>query len=182
MNDYKDILIVGGGLVGASLACALEPLGLQISISESKPFANKHQASFDERTIAITWSSRQFLKAIGVWDEISHDACSIKSIHVSDRGRICMTRLDSSLINTEALGYVIPSRTIGQCLVNRLHTSSSIHYQTPATAKSVQLASDSATIFFEDSQNSISTSLLVIADGGRSSLADQIGIQKSTKH
>ena len=84
MDKKNDILIIGGGLVGASLACALENLGLRITIVESTPFDSPAQPSFDERTIAITWSSRQIFEAIGVWQEIVSTAHPINRIHVSE--------------------------------------------------------------------------------------------------
>jgi 2-octaprenyl-6-methoxyphenol hydroxylase len=181
MTDRDDVLIVGGGLVGASLACALAPLGLRITVVESIPFESDTQPSFDERTIAITWSSRRVFEAINVWDEIACDAHTIRSIHVSDRGHAGMVRLDCSLIDTEALGYVIPTRSIGQALVKRLRKTSSIRYLAPANAINLKITADAAVINCEDVSSPLSASLLVIADGGRSSLGCKAGITKTEK-
>jgi 2-octaprenyl-6-methoxyphenol hydroxylase len=182
MTDRDDVLIVGGGLVGASLACALAPLGLRITVVESIPFDDDTHPSFDERTIAITWSSRRVFEAIGLWEEIACDAHSIRSIHVSDRGHAGMVRLHCSLINTEALGYVIPTRSIGRALVKRLQKFSSIRYLTPVNAINLEITDDAAVVDCEGVSSPLSASLLVIADGGRSPLGPKAGIAKTEKH
>jgi 2-octaprenyl-6-methoxyphenol hydroxylase len=137
-----DVVIIGGGLVGASLALALEPLELSIDVLESIPFNHDSQPSFDERTIALTFSSRRVFEAIGIWSEIATDACPIHSIHVSDQGHFGCTHLDRSLINADALGYVVPSRTLGHALLNRLQNSISIRYHAPAVVASLQTDGD----------------------------------------
>ena len=153
---------MGGGLGGASLACALAPLGLRITVVESIPFEDDTHPSFDERSIAITWSSRLVFEAIGLWEEIACDAHTIRSIHVSDRGHAGMVRLDCSLINTEALGYVIPTRSIGRSLVNRLQESSSIRYLTPANAINLEITDDAAVVDCEGVSSPLSASLLLV--------------------
>jgi len=60
--------------VGASLACALEPLGLKITVLEERPLNSDQQPSFDERTIALTYGSRQIFDAIGIWQAIEMQA------------------------------------------------------------------------------------------------------------
>jgi 2-octaprenyl-6-methoxyphenol hydroxylase len=181
MTERDDVLIVGGGLVGASLACALSPLGLRITIVESIPFEDDSQSSFDERTIAITWSSRQVFEAIGLWEEIACDAHPIRSIHVSDKGHAGMVRLHCSLLKTEALGYVIPTRSIGRALVKRLEEISSIRYLAPANAVNLEITTDAAVVDCEGISSPLIASLLVIADGGRSPLAPKAGISKTKK-
>ena len=105
------VTIVGGGLAGASLACALEPLDLDITVLEATPLHHDSQPSFDERTIALTYSSKRVLEGIGIWPEITSDAGPIHRIHISNRGHSGFARLDRSLIGTDALGYVKPPRT-----------------------------------------------------------------------
>ena len=181
MTNHVDVVIIGGGLVGASLACALEPLGLRITVLESVAFDSDAQPSFDERTIAITWSSRQVLEAVGIWHEISEDANPIFSIHVSDRGQMGMIRLHCSMINTEALGYVLPARSLGRILAQRLHNSECTRFLIPATAVDAQVTDDAVIIELEDTPHTLTTSLLVIADGGRSTLREKVGIRKVEK-
>ena len=181
MNTNDHVLIVGGGLVGASLACALEPLGLRITVVESTSIKDQDQASFDDRSVAITWSSRQIFTAIDIWKDIADLAHPIRSIHVSDRGHVGATHLDCSLINTEALGYVIPTRIIGQALVDRMNASSSIQLLVPAQAKSIDLSDNTVVVECDGLQQPNPASLLVLADGGRSTLASASGVTKKGK-
>ena len=116
MPSRSDVAIIGGGLVGTSLALALAPLKLSIDVIEAVSPDDSEQPSFDARTIALTWSSRQILDAIGAWPALAEKASPIHSIHVSNQGHSGITRLDRALINTEALGYVLPSRCLGQVL------------------------------------------------------------------
>ncbi|MEO1846913.1 MAG: FAD-dependent monooxygenase, partial [Pseudomonadota bacterium] len=82
----QHVTIVGGGLVGASLACALEPLDIDITVLEATLFDDEAQSSFDERTIALTFSSRRVLDGIGIWPQIAAQAGPIHRIHISNRG------------------------------------------------------------------------------------------------
>ncbi|MDP6291177.1 MAG: hypothetical protein QF636_04440, partial [Arenicellales bacterium] len=93
------------------------------------------QPSFDERTIALTFSSRRVLDGIGIWPQIAAQAGPIHRIHISNRGHGGIARLDRRLIGTEALGYVIPSRVLGKALTTRLRESGRIDYRCPANAQ-----------------------------------------------
>ena len=181
MAHATDVVIIGGGLVGASLALALEPLELSIDVLESIPFNHDAQPSFDERTIALTFSSRRVFEAIGIWSEIATDACPIHSIHVSDQGHFGSTHLDRSLINTDALGYVVPSRTLGHALLNRLQDSITIRYHAPAVVASLQTDGDFVNVQVNNASGDRKARLAVLADGGRSPLGQQIGIRRLEK-
>ncbi len=66
-SSQYDVAIIGGGLVGASLSCALSPLGLKIALVEAVPFRARSQPSYDDRTLALSASSCQILKGLGIW-------------------------------------------------------------------------------------------------------------------
>ena len=91
-----DAAIVGGGMVGASLAVALAPLGLRVALIETHPHDSAAQPSFDERTTALSNGSRRILETLGVWAEIESQATPIHKIHVSDRGRFGFARIDAA--------------------------------------------------------------------------------------
>jgi 2-octaprenyl-6-methoxyphenol hydroxylase len=115
-----DIAIIGGGLVGASLALALQAgakaRGWRILLVE--PFApgDTYQPSYDARSSALSFGSRQIYQRLGVWQEISRRAEPIKQIHVSDRGRFSTARLSAMEEGVPALGYVVENAWLGQCL------------------------------------------------------------------
>jgi len=182
MADHDDVLIVGGGLAGASLACALLPLGIKITVIEAIPPYKSEQPSFDERTLALTWGSKQVLQAISLWANIVHDAHPIRSIEVSEDKGNRVVHLDASLIGIEALGYVIPTRTIGEALVNQLKEESAVRYLSPLEAESVKIKSDHVILRCKGHTEQISGRLLVIADGGRSTLSAMIGSKKRERY
>ena len=174
----SSVTIVGGGLAGASLACALEPLALDITVLESVPFESNSQPSFDERTIALTWSSRQVLDAIGIWQDTQALAGPIHRIHISNRGHTGITRLDRRLIGVDALGYVVPTRVLGQALAERLKASTHIDYRSPARAVDLDITGDAVSVRIAGEQTPVTSQLVVIADGGRSPLRELAGIRE----
>ena len=90
-----DVVIVGGGMVGASFALALRATRLRVLLVESIPADSAAQPSFDERTTALGNGSRQIFESLGVWSAMAADAAAIRSIHVSDAGRFGVARLDA---------------------------------------------------------------------------------------
>ncbi|HSW52385.1 MAG TPA: FAD-dependent monooxygenase, partial [Sulfuricaulis sp.] len=81
MKDNFDILIIGGGLVGASLACALRVTPLRIGVIEAVPLAASAQPSYDDRTLALAWGSKKVFEGMGVWNEVAPEATPIERIH-----------------------------------------------------------------------------------------------------
>ena len=88
-----DVLIVGGGLVGASLACALEGSGLSVAIIEAFPLKASSQPCYDDRTVALSYGSRIIFESMGLWPLMVDQVEAIKTIHISDRGHFGATRL-----------------------------------------------------------------------------------------
>jgi 2-polyprenyl-6-methoxyphenol hydroxylase-like FAD-dependent oxidoreductase len=85
MNPY-DILIVGGGLVGASLVRALQGRGLRIAVVEAVQFETRIEAGYDDRAIALAHGTQRIFSSLGFWNDLADDATPIHRIHVSDRG------------------------------------------------------------------------------------------------
>ncbi len=173
-----DVVIVGGGLVGASLAVALETSGLSIAVME--PRASRDQPSFDERTVALTYLARQIYTGMGVWAQIAaHQVQPILEIHISDRGHFGMTHLRNTDVGVPALGYVVATRVLGEALHQRLRQSAAIDLFCPAEVERVQpRARDNLlTVCHRQQAVTLQAGLVVLADGGRSNLGAQIGVQ-----
>ena len=181
-----DVLIIGGGLVGASLACALELAGKKVAVIESHAFDTDSQPSYDDRTVALSFGSRQILDALGIWHELSQFAEPIKTIHISDRGHFGVTRLKHSEEKVEALGYVAENRGVGKVLYQRIQNSENINLFCPAQLTSLVQQSDYVSVGFEqDGQTqtqSIEAQLVVAADGVTSQVRKmlQIGISEQS--
>src|SRR5258707_13294270 len=114
MTDTRvDVAIIGGGMVGASLAVALAGTGISTMLVEGVAPGAKSQPSFDDRTTALGNASRRIFQALGVWERIAPEAAAIRCIHVSDAGRFGIARLNATEQGIDAFGYVVSNRVIG---------------------------------------------------------------------
>jgi len=176
--DY-DVVIVGGGMVGASLALALIHTPLRILVIEAFEPESGQQPSFDERTSALGNGSRQVFEALGLWDRLLPDAAPIRRIHVSDAGHFGFARLDAAQFGQAAIGYVVPNRVIGRELWGALRRAARIDVRMPARVTRVQPAADTATVEFTDDRGAqrVSARLVVAADGAQSLVRAAAGIE-----
>jgi 2-octaprenyl-6-methoxyphenol hydroxylase len=178
-----DIAIIGGGMVGASLAVALAPLNIRIALIEAVPHDSALQPSFDERTTALSNGSRRILESLGTWPGVSSAATAIRKIHVSDQGRFGFARIDAAEQGLEAIGYVVPNRTLGRELWAQLQAGSSVRDGAlriicPARVVQVEagLGSVALTIDAAGESIGIEAKLVVAADGAHSSVRDALGV------
>ena len=181
-TDY-DLIIIGGGLVGASLACALSESSLRIAIIEAFPFKSddsEYQPAFDARSVALSYTSKQVFEGMGLWSSINTlGVAPIKKIHISDRGHAGITRLNAEDENVEALGYVVETRVIGKALFKALNKQKNVTLIAPAKLKNFELSLDSASAIIEHNGESktLTAKLLVAADGGDSVVRRLSGVR-----
>ncbi|WP_313550004.1 2-octaprenyl-6-methoxyphenyl hydroxylase [Pseudomonas sp.] len=172
------VAIIGGGLVGASLALSLQELararGWKIVMVE--PFApgDAFQPSYDARSSALSYGSRLIYERLGVWKALAERAEAIKHIHVSDRGRFGAARLDAAEQRVDALGYVIENAWLGHCLWHALDRDI-IEWRCPAEVRRLVAEPDGYTLTLDD-DSELTCDLAVLADGGRSALREQLSI------
>lgn len=173
-----DIVIIGGGMVGATMAVALSGQGLRIAIVEAFPFRSDQQPSYDARSIALAYGSHKIFDAIGVWDDMHDDATKIHKIHISDQGQFGVARLDAEQEGVDALGYVIENRVIGGALMKRLEQCEDVTLMCPAKIEAVSYEENKlvASIATDDGVISIHTQLLIAADGGNSQVRKLLDI------
>ena len=190
MSDKKnntdfDIMIIGGGLVGASLACALSQAetSLRIAIVEAYPFKvadTEYQPAFDARSVALSYTSKKIFDGIGLWPFINQlGVAAIKNIHVSDRGHAGVTRLSAASENIDALGYVVETRVIGQALFKVLAEQKNVSVIAPAKLKDFELSTDSTEVIVEQEgeNKKLKAQLLVAADGDDSVVRRLSGVR-----
>jgi 2-octaprenyl-6-methoxyphenol hydroxylase len=177
-----DVVISGGGLVGASLALALSQLKLQTLLIEASPFGAPEQPSFDERTTALSNGSRRIFAGLGVWPLLEREATSIKRIHISDRGRFGFARLAAEDHGVNALGYVITNRVMGAALWRRLEEEG-VNILAPARVRSSHVQEQHRIVecqLPDGTTQEIQARLAIAADGARSVLRESAGIAATT--
>jgi 2-polyprenyl-6-methoxyphenol 4-hydroxylase len=191
IKQQVDVAIVGGGMVGASLALLLSSLklGWRIQVIEAFPMttatAAELQSSFDARSTALSHSSREIFEILGLWQNLHPKLAEIRDVHVSDRGHIGSVRLHAAEQNLPALGYVVENQCLGAVLVEALQRAEDIEIIAPAKVTSVCPVREgvqfSVSATGTEASQDIGTKLLVIADGAQSHTRDMLGIDATTR-
>lgn len=197
-SKHFDVVIIGAGMAGLSLVHLLRQSiekGLKVALVErfELPALGQHRAnsaseqppSFDGRATALSFGTQQIFQQLGIWSSLASAACAIKNIQVSDQGRFGQTHIKHTDANVDALGYIIRNRALGQGLmadfpkgvqvlapesVNMISMGQLNKDQTDKNQAGATLTLGSGAV--------LSADLVVMADGGRSDLARQLGIQQ----
>lgn len=178
-DTQYDIVIAGGGMIGASLALALAPLGLRVAVVEAVARGEIRQPSFDDRSTALSRSTQRTFEAMGLWDDVISAATPIRRIHVSDRGRFGFSHIDAAQQGVEALGYVVINRVLGDVLQSALEDAGTADIFCPARVVDAETGGDFAHVRIENADGGhrdIRCQLLVAADGANSTVRPMLGI------
>lgn len=180
LKEY-DIVISGGGLVGASLACALADSGYSIAVLEAVSINMPQQPSYDDRGLALSLSSERIFRKLSIWDSVADKTTAIQQVHVSDKGRFGKVRMDAASLGLDALGHVVIARELGQVLLKKIDASDNIDFLCPAKVTNLEQNSDSARVVYSSAgeMSELSCKLIVAADGTHSALRKIAGIGAS---
>ena len=173
-----DVVIVGGGLVGASLAIALDRIGIDVGLVEATP-AGSLPTVFDERNLSFAEASVNALSALGVLQQLRAPAGPIRRIHVSRTGDFGRVRLEASDYGRESFGQVVVARDFGAALEARLEELTHLTRYRPARFVGLDdLDGGRRNVRIVDAQGErvLATKLLVAADGTRSGVRDALCI------
>lgn len=180
------VIIVGGGMAGATLALAISHLTsgqLPVHLVEATAPGSGDHPGFDARAIALAAGTCQQLARVGIWQAIASCATPISTVHVSDRGHAGFVTLDAQAYRLDALGQVVELHDVGQRLFSLLQKAPGVTVHCPASVR--QFTRDARQVCVTlDNGESIIGELLVAADGSRSALGEQLGIsqQQSPYH
>jgi 2-octaprenyl-6-methoxyphenol hydroxylase len=182
MIESTEILIVGGGLVGASLAIALDVAGIAATLIESAPPRADAHPGYDERNLALARASVNGLTALGVWPLAAHESAPIRRVHVSRAGVFGATRLDAVELGLDSFGHTLPARALGAALLARLDACTRLTRLTPATVTGLEHDAGGwrARLVLADGERMLRTRLLVGADGTSSRVRMALGIAATT--
>lgn len=178
MTSPDPILIVGGGLVGASLAIALDTAGIPAVLVEAAAPRVDDQPSYDERNLALARATVNGLKAIGVWEFAEARATPIVHIHTSRAGDFGSVRMDAADEGVDALGWTLPARELGAALLRRLDRCRLLTRLAPARVERIEPVENGWRVVMTTPEGSVerTTPLLVGADGTTSGIRTQLGI------
>lgn len=198
-----DVVIIGGGLVGASAALMLRrelPEDASVLVVEAADHAADPRGDlefapdFDVRTTALSQGSRQLYEKLGLWSVLAPDATPIHTIHVSDRSHMGAVTLDREDADVDALGHVVENRCLGTALLQAVGATTGIDWLAPAVTRQitplpsgmrlvVRTGSHAADGSGDAGERPVEARLVILADGGRSTLCQQLGIaQQRTEY
>ncbi len=172
-----DIIISGGGLSGSLMALSLSELtkadGSLLSIAIVEAVAEKQEADtndlaqFDDRVLALSHGSANYLQKVGAWQFLKQDACKIDAIDISDRGHFAKARLRAQEYGVNALGYVIDMALIGKAQLKALQSKSNVQWFRPDTIKDIVWKVGSVEVAL-DSGLQLTSDILLACDGAQS--------------
>lgn len=165
MNDAAQIVIVGGGPVGAALALALTGSGLEVMLLEARPAGER---ASDPRPLALSYGSRLILERLGVWAALA-PVTAIDRIHISQQAGFGRVALSAAEARLPALGYVADYTQLHTALHNAVQSRGpALRYVAGASVSAIRDAGASSVVEFTagGAQKAVSASLVVAADGG----------------
>jgi len=173
-----DVLIVGGGLAGSTLAHALALTPLTTVLVEARDPSQLEQPSFDGRATALANGSQRILASLGLWEKVAADAEPIRSIHISECGRFGAARLNAQEEGVAALGYTLENRILGAALWRALDAADGFTCLAPAKLSSLTVGDDrvEAEVTTASERLSIVAKVVVAADGANSQVRRELAI------
>ena len=178
MSDAFDVVIVGGGLVGLSLAIALERAdGMRVLAVEAQAAPAAAAPRWDERHFALGRAATLALDALGV-AYAQGGSFPLRRIHVSRRGAFGRTVLDASAHGLAAFGQVVPARQLGHALEARAALAQRVQRLRPAQLQSFDVADDGVALRLRvgEREQTVRTRLLVAADGSESAIRTRLDV------
>ena len=176
MNEKFDVVIVGGGMVGAAVACSLGGSLLKVAVIENSPPAPyTPDQPHDMRVSALSIASKNILETVGAWEGVvNRRFCPFRKMRVWETTGD--TEFCSDDINYPELGYIVENRVTQLALLERLQAFDNIELICPVSIKKINyVAGTPGEVELEDGRI-LSSNVLVAADGGQSRVRQTVGL------
>ncbi|HSH41273.1 MAG TPA: FAD-dependent monooxygenase, partial [Arenicellales bacterium] len=172
-----DVIIAGGGVIGASLACALADAGLRIGVIDARePQTDWPAGSVDQRVFAISCASQSLFARLGVWDGIRERGVSpYREMQVWDAAGPGRIHFDAAELGEPLLGHIIEQRVLQAALLEGQQTRPGLERLCPAVLSDFRVDAAGTVVRLEDGRE-LGAALLVGADGAGSRVREQAGI------
>ncbi|MDR3478068.1 MAG: UbiH/UbiF/VisC/COQ6 family ubiquinone biosynthesis hydroxylase [Gammaproteobacteria bacterium] len=177
MSSY-DVVIVGGGMVGATLALMLaQKTTLQIALIDAKALsADWTPGAIEPRVSAISLASQRIFQHLQIWDAISVKRMSpYRKMHVWDASGSGVLQFDCDSLNLAALGHIIEDNVMRSSIIEKLKAYPAVQLLSPLKLLSLEEKTDCIDIHAEGG-HTLRAKLLIAADGGQSWVREQVGI------
>ena len=181
MAKQFDVVIIGGGLAGASCALSVAKTNptLNIAVVEANQVTGEYHPSFDDRSIALAQQSVEYLQSLNLFEKNAPYTAAIKKVSVSDRGHFGKAHINCDEFAKPSLGYVVEVNPFGRALHLRL-TQSNITLMCPDSVTAIEQTLHSNTLTLQSGEQ-LDAALLVIADGAQSPTRNLLGLGFNTQ-
>ncbi|KLN97597.1 2-octaprenyl-6-methoxyphenyl hydroxylase [Moellerella wisconsensis] len=173
-----NMIIVGGGMAGATLALAISALSqgkVKVSLVEAS-LPNQQHPGFDARSIALAYQTCKRLEQIGIWSALASYVTPITHVHVSDSGHAGFVNINAHDYQIPQLGNVIELHDAGSQLFKLLQHAPGVTLYCPAKVASISRTAQQVSVTLDNGQM-IKGELLVAADGSQSAVGHACNIQ-----
>ena len=181
MAKQFDVVVIGGGLAGASCALSVAKTNpaLNIAVVEANQVTGDYHPSFDDRSIALAQQSVEYLQSLNLFEQNAPYTAAIKKVSVSDRGHFGKAHINCDEFAKPSLGYVVEVNPFGRALHQRL-TQSNITLLCPDSVTAIDQTLHSNTLALKSGEQ-LNAALLVIADGAQSPTRNLLGLGFNTQ-
>ena len=183
MNYDTDIAIVGGGLNGAIMSLALAEAGFTVTLIDPQTLKSKQNPHFDGRSYSLAIASVRLMQALGLWEELAPNAQPILEIKVAD-GRAYSNpspyflHFDHHEIEEGPMGHMVEDRHLRPLLQKRLQSVSQINYRAGLSVSEMTITDTHAELRL-NTEETLTTRLVIGADGRQSQTAERAGIKRT---
>lgn len=173
--ESRDVIIIGGGLSGGSMAALLGSEGFRVTCIDRDEPVSQLTETFDGRTTAISWGSQKILDRAGVWSALKKHACPIRTIDILDGGSPVLLRFGAEEVGNQSFGWIVENRMLRHALFNRMQALDNVDHLAPAQIDALDNDGDMMRVTLRDGRE-ISAPLVVGADGRNSFTREWAGI------